>query len=243
MTRRLLFSYLSLAVVVLAMLEVPLGFVNARTREATADGEGRAGRSHNRLARREHDGGRSRARPCQRSTVAKRYAADTGGRVVITDAVVSLVDTGAAAPGRRSFATRPEFRDALRGRRCDRDSPSRTLGYDLLYVAVPIASGGTIHGALRITTRPRTRPRVRNYWLALAGIAAVVLAVAALIGRGFAHWISQPLEGLEEAAARAGAGDLAARAPVPEGPPEIRCARARVQRDGRPGRRAHDSAA
>ena len=30
MTRRLLISYLSLAVVVLAMLEVPLGFVNAR---------------------------------------------------------------------------------------------------------------------------------------------------------------------------------------------------------------------
>ena len=34
MTRRLLISYLSLAVVVLAMLEVPLGFVNARSERA-----------------------------------------------------------------------------------------------------------------------------------------------------------------------------------------------------------------
>ena len=35
MTRRLLFSYLSLTVVVLAMLEVPLGFVNARNERAS----------------------------------------------------------------------------------------------------------------------------------------------------------------------------------------------------------------
>jgi hypothetical protein len=35
MTRRLLISYLSLAIVVLAMLEVPLGFVNARNERET----------------------------------------------------------------------------------------------------------------------------------------------------------------------------------------------------------------
>ena len=34
MTRRLLISYLSLAFVVLAMLEVPLGFINARGERA-----------------------------------------------------------------------------------------------------------------------------------------------------------------------------------------------------------------
>ena len=63
---------------------------------------------------------------------------------------------------------------------------------------------------------------MRNYWIALAGIAAVVLAVAALIGLSFARWIRRPLEGLEEAAAEAGAGDLSARAPVPDAPPELR---------------------
>jgi signal transduction histidine kinase len=64
--------------------------------------------------------------------------------------------------------------------------------------------------------------RVRNYWIALAGIAAVVLAVAAVIGLSFARWIRRPLAGVEEAAARAGAGDLSARAPVPDAPPELR---------------------
>ncbi len=63
---------------------------------------------------------------------------------------------------------------------------------------------------------------MRNYWFVLAGIAAVVLAVAAIIGLRFARWIRQPLEGLELAAAEAGSGDLAARAPVPDGPPELR---------------------
>jgi two-component system OmpR family sensor kinase len=64
--------------------------------------------------------------------------------------------------------------------------------------------------------------RVRNYWLVLAGIAAIVLAAATLIGLSFARWIRRPLEGLEVAAAEAGAGDLSARAPVPDAPPELR---------------------
>ena len=80
-----------------------------------------------------------------------------------------------------------------------------------------------MHGAVRITypTSELDR-RVRNYWLVLAGIAAIVLAAAALIGLSFARWIRRPLEGLEEAAAAAGAGDLSARAPVPDAPPELR---------------------
>ena len=81
---------------------------------------------------------------------------------------------------------------------------------------MPVASGGIVHGAVRITyPTSKLDERVRNYWLVLAGIAAIVLGVATLIGLSFAHWIRRPLEGLEEAAARAGAGDLAARAPVP----------------------------
>ena len=46
--------------------------------------------------------------------------------------------------------------------------------------------------------------------------------LATLIGLRFARWIRRPLEGLELAAADAGAGDLSARAPVPDAPPEIR---------------------
>ncbi len=42
------------------------------------------------------------------------------------------------------------------------------------------------------------------------------------MGLSFARWIRRPLAGLEVAAAEAGAGDLSARAPVPDAPPELR---------------------
>ncbi len=57
MTRRLLISYLSLAVVVLAMLEVPLGFVNARGERAQLTAKVERDAVDDRLARGEHDRG------------------------------------------------------------------------------------------------------------------------------------------------------------------------------------------
>ncbi len=225
MTRRLLISYLSLAVVVLAMLEVPLGFINARGERAqlTAKVE-RDAVTIASLAESTIEGDAPTSNLPAVKALGRRYAADTGARVVITDRQgIAVVDSSPPTAGRRSFATRPEFRAALRGDVATGTRHSSTLGYDLLYVAVPIASGGTVHGAVRITypTSELDR-RVRNYWLALAGIAVVVLAAAALIGLSFARWIRRPLAGLEVAAAEAGAGDLSARAPVPDAPPELR---------------------
>ena len=225
MTRRLLISYLSLAVVVLAMLEVPLGFINARGEQArlTAKVE-RDAVTIASLAESTIEGDAPTSNLPAIEALASRYTADTGARVVITDSKgIAVVDSAPPAPGRRSFATRPEFQAALRGDVATGTRHSSTLGYNLLYVAVPIASGGTVHGAVRITypTSELDR-RVRNYWLVLAGIAVIVLAAAALIGLSFARWIRRPLEGLEVAAAEAGAGDLSARAPVPDAPPELR---------------------
>ncbi len=225
MTRRLLLSYLSLTVVVLAMLEVPLGFVNARGERAQLsakverDAVTLASLAESTV---EGDAGTSNLPALQ--SVARDYAADTAGRVVIVDdRGVALVDSTPPAPGRRSFATRPEFAAALRGDVATGVRGSSTLGYEILYVAVPIASGGVIHGAVRITyPMSEVDRRVRNYWLALAGIAAIALVAAALVGLSFARWIRRPLTGLEVAAAQAGAGDLSARAPVPDAPPELR---------------------
>ena len=225
MTRRLLISYLSLAVVVLAMLEVPLGFINARGERARLTSKvERDAVTIASLAESTVEGEVGTSNLAALKALGTRYAADTGARVVITNRTgIALVDPSPPAPGRRSFATRPEFKAALRGDYATGIRHSSTLGYDLLYVAVPIASGGVVHGAVRITypTSELDR-RVRNYWLVLAGIAVVVLGAATLIGLRFARWIRQPLEGLELAAADAGAGDLAARAPVPDGPPELR---------------------
>ncbi|MBC7643875.1 MAG: hypothetical protein H7123_02030, partial [Thermoleophilia bacterium] len=57
-----------------------------------------------------------------------------------------------AAPGSgRSFASRPEIRRALSGRVASGTRHSNTLKYELLYVAVPIASGGAVDGAVRVS--------------------------------------------------------------------------------------------
>jgi signal transduction histidine kinase len=225
MTRRLLISYLSLTVVVLAMLEVPLGFINARGERAslTAKVE-RDAVAIGSLAESTLEGDVATSNLPALRRLASRYAADTGGRVVITDDKgITVVDSAAPTTVPKSFANRPELRSALRGDVASGTRHSTTLGYDLLYVAVPVASGGVVHGAVRVTypTSELDR-RVRNYWLVLAGIAAIVLAAAVLVGLRFARWIRGPLEGVEVAAAEAGAGDLTARAPVPERPPELR---------------------
>ena len=90
----------------------------------------------------------------------------------------ALVDTSARVAGTESFASRPEIRAALQGNYRDRDARrSATLHTQLLYVAVPIASGGVVHGAVRITYPLSTvDARILRYWLLLAAIGAIVLA-------------------------------------------------------------------
>jgi signal transduction histidine kinase len=88
---------------------------------------------------------------------------------------------------------------------------------------VPIAANGTVHGAVRITyPYSAVDARVRRYWLILALIGVVVLAGAAAVGLGLARFVTRPLHRLEETADAVGAGDLEARAPEWEGPPEVR---------------------
>jgi signal transduction histidine kinase len=222
-TRRLLFTYLSLAVVVLAALEIPLGVANARNERRTLTAKiERDATAVASLAESTLERDRTANLPAIRA-LAARYARDTGGRVVIVDRRgASLVDSSPAVPGERIFASRPEIATALRGDVAAGTRYSATLHQSLLFVAVPIASGGRILGAVRITYPTSTLDaRVRRYWLVLAVISAIVLAVAAVLGASFAGWIRRPLRNLESAAAAVSGGDLKARAAVAGGPPEL----------------------
>jgi signal transduction histidine kinase len=121
---------------------------------------------------------------------------------------------------------------ALQGRIATGIRHSNTLKTDLMYVAVPIASGGVIRGAVRITYPTATLSgRVNRYWLLLGAIGAVVLAAATVVGLLFARTLTRPLLALEQTAAAVGAGDLQARAPTDSGPPEIRALASELQRD------------
>ncbi len=218
MTRRLLASYLTITVIVLVMLMVPLGvFYSQRERERlAADAEHDAS-----VIATLYEDDLEAGSPLD-PTPADTYEDRTGARVVVVDADgISQVDTSGVVD--RDFSTRPEFEAALDGVRTSGTRRSDTLATDLLYVAVPVASGGTVHGALRITLDTSdVDQRVRNFWFALGAVAAVVLATVTLIGWVIARSVTRPLRELTASAARFAGGDLSVTAHVATGPAEIR---------------------
>jgi signal transduction histidine kinase len=216
---RLLLTYVGLALLVLLVLEVPLGIAYGRNERS--DLTGKVERDAVAIASLSEDALQGHGSLAPLAELAVRYRHDTGGRVVLVDRQgVSVVDSGAAVP--RDFATRPEIAAALQGRVATGVRYSRTLQTNLLYVAEPIASGGVVHGAVRITYSTSTvDARVTRYWLMLAAIAGLVLALAVLVGLVLARSVTRPLHALEHAAGEAGAGDLSVRAPE-SGPPEVR---------------------
>jgi signal transduction histidine kinase len=217
MTRRLILSYLIVTVFVLLILEIPLGlFFQQREQDRlTADAE----RDATVLASIYEDA-------LEKDTIpdpvpATDYSRDTTARVVIVDDQgISLVDTGAKVD--RDLSTRPEFEIALGGRRSTGIRHSNTLNTDLLYVAVPVASGGTVHGAVRITLDTHElAERVRRFWIGLAGVAVVVLIAVAAVGKTLASSVTRPIRHLQSTAARFAGGDLTQTVPDSTSAPEI----------------------
>jgi signal transduction histidine kinase len=235
MTRRLLLGLLGFASLVLLLLVVPLGVANQRseradlTRRLERDAVAAASLATESLRA-------PTPAPTSFATLDEQlasYADDTDARVVVVDAEgSSVVDTGEA--GRdvqlgRDFTTRPEIAAALDGQVESGERGSDTLGHPLLFVAVPVSTGGESLGAVRISyPAAELDERITNYWLGLGAVALAVLAVAALVGAFVARWIARPLEGIAQVAHDVGTGDLAARADEHDGPPEVRAVAARL---------------
>jgi signal transduction histidine kinase len=217
MTRRVLLSYLSITLLVLVLLEVPLAlFYGQRERDRIeADAEHDA----DVLAGFYEDALEDDVAPDPQA--ATDYAARTGARVVVIDSAgISTVDT--ERPPGRDFSTRPEMVTALSGERTAGTRRSDTLDTDLLYVAVPVASGGTVHGAVRVTLDiDAVNARVQRVWIGLAATGLVVLAIVAGIGWVLARSVTRPVRHLSAAAVRFAGGDLTTTEPPPGSVPEL----------------------
>ena len=217
MSRRLLVTFLAVALVVLLLVEVPFAiFFGQRQRQRFVDGLERDAIALSLTYQNDIAIG---ATPS--AAIAKRYAARSGARVVIVDpSGVSLVDT--AEPIGKGFSNRTEVRAALSGTLVHGTRPSSSLGTDLVYAAVPLRQGPAVAGVLRVTAETSAVDRqVHQFWLALAGMAAVVIGVVAVAGAAVARGITRPLRVLDGAAERFAAGDLRATADVRRGPPEL----------------------
>ncbi len=230
MRRRLILSYVSITMLVLVVLSVPLGFAFARSER---DGL-RSDIQHDAfvLALRSEEALENAPSVAHETLqpLAEQYQRDHGGRVVFVDANGSLVadseppDLGAGPTTDlgRDFSSRPEIRRALTGREVTGQRRSDTLGADLLFVAVPIASGGELHGVVRVTyPLSFVNDRANDVWLVLAAIGGVVLAIVLLVSIVLARSITRPLAALERGAQALGQGDLGTRVVVPDGPPEL----------------------
>jgi len=196
MTRRLLASYLAVTVIVLLVLEIPFGALVAdRQRAGLVTGLERDALILATIyVDALHDNAPYSPGP------AFDYAASGPTRVVVVDlAGKSIVDTERGA--NEDFTNRDEIVQALSGRLVSGRRRSETLGRDLLYVAVPVASGGEVSGAVRITADPAdVETLIHRFWWTLAGVAAVGWVIAMSIAR--------PITAVRDAAIRAREGDL-----------------------------------
>jgi signal transduction histidine kinase len=161
------------------------------------------------------------------ATIVDQTAQATGSRMIVTDALGRLVaDSARESPVGTAYATeeRPELLAVLSvpGGKIDRRRRfSRTLGQDLLYVTVPVVHQREAIGAVRASVSLASlNSRVRRSWLGFGLIGLIVILVGLGLAWFLATTLARPVRRLEDAAARLGTGDLAARA-QPEGPREI----------------------
>jgi len=217
MTKRVVISYLVITLLVLVIFEIPLAifysqreeerFINYAERDAVV------------LASFYEDVLHLGFEPDP--VPADDYAARTNARVVLVDPDgISVLDTDAQPS--RDFSTRPEIAVALSGNRSAGIRRSETLDRDLLYVSVPVASGGTVHGALRLTVDAHeVTERIQRFWVGLVGVAVVILGAILGIGWTIARSVTKPVRELQEVARRFADGDLAAAEIDVDAPPEL----------------------
>lgn len=210
MTRRLLLTYLAITAMVLAVLEIPLGITYSnREEEQLLSAIERDARV---IADAVEDSLERGVGP-DPSAVASEYAETIDGRAVVVDVRgISVADSSAPDGPPRDFSTRPEIIAALNNTVATGLRSSQTLGADLIYVAVPVVSGNTVFGAVRVSyPRSELDQRVRNNWIRLGALALAVLAGVAAVGTLLARQVTRPVHRLRETTARLAGGDLGAR--------------------------------
>jgi signal transduction histidine kinase len=221
--RRLLLSYLSLTVFVLLALELPLGlsFANAEKRRLTGQVQTEAFALAVRV-----DEALSTPGPAADAVLATlmhSFRDQTRLSAVVVNgggAVVAATGRDEPRPG-GMLGTRLEVAAALKGRQATRERTA--AGHDVVSVAVPVLAAGSTVGAVRVTSSlDVVAERTSSHWLLLGGLGGVIALVVLLVSVLLARSFTRPLAALDAGAARLGDGDLGARVPVPDDPPELR---------------------
>ena len=152
-----------------------------------------------------------------------QYATRGGSRVVVTDGDARVVVSSDPRDTAGDSFSRPEIVSALAGRPATGERNSQTAGGRLVYVAVPVISGGTTVGTVRITYPASViddRANDKTRGLLLVGFISLLGAGLAAIF--ISSTITSPLRRLQRSTERIADGDFTERAAEKDGPREIR---------------------
>ncbi|MEU9987153.1 HAMP domain-containing sensor histidine kinase [Streptomyces sp. NPDC048045] len=221
MSRRLLLSYLSLILLVLLALEVPFGFVYARSELSRFSNTAELGAvTFAAVCEEKLEHGLAADLP----EIARGYAQRTGSSVIVIDRWGRvLTDTATSSAVGRNLSSEPDIAMALRGRPATGISEDVAPGDKVLFVTVPGTSSDPTPCVVRTlySMAPLTE-KVHATWMALALVAVGVLAAVALVGFVFARWTTRPLRALEQATTQLAEGRLTDPPAADRGPPELR---------------------
>lgn len=223
MTRRLVLSYLGIAAFALVVLVYPLGVTFASRERSRLEFQAESDADY--FAALVEDTLESGAPLDVEPEVAAYVERVSGARVVIVDdRGISVLDSADPGGEPRDFSTRVEFQTALSGRGSISDVRfSESLQSAFLYAAVPVTSGGEIHGAVRITyPTSKIDEKIRDVWIQLGLLSGVVLVTVTAIAYALATSVTSPVRAVRDGAEALAGGDLSQRVPDDAGPPELR---------------------
>lgn len=153
------------------------------------------------------------------------YGRASGARVVIVDpagTAVATSDDDQSSTG-SSYISRPEIAAALNGQITSGRRHSDTLGFDLVYVTVPVLSGEKITGAVRLTYPASVvDDRVSGQLQVMWAVAGTTVVLAGLLAYLMAGAVTRKIERLQKATELLAEGNLAARTEEDQGAPELR---------------------
>ncbi len=223
MTRRILLVLLAFTAAVLVGAVVPLT-LNATSHDRTSFIQATAGmtRADAAIAQARLDGAKDPALvPLINQT---RQSGD--GLLILTSNGDHLIDEGMPAGNWNQLAAEADKQGQLVTRMGQPVQPITETTGSRVIAAMPVylrGVKGPLVGTVILARSSAPLDRdIIELWIILGTIAVVAMLVAALLAFALARWVSRPLAGLDSAARRLADGDLASRAVVDSGPPELR---------------------
>jgi signal transduction histidine kinase len=240
MTRRILFMLLAFTAIVLVGAVVPLT-LNATMHDRTSFAQAASGEARtdavfaqaelDLLAEPEHTHN-SVSTAAQANSqflnVAKEARQAGDGLLVLTDNNKVLGNPVGMPAGDWAQFAKYADEQALPGVLADQPAQAATeIVGSYMIAAMPVyaaslPSGQWVGTVILAKSTQSLDHEILALWVILGSIAAAAMIAAALVAFGLARWVSRPLKGLDAAARRLADGDLAIRAKVESGPPELR---------------------